>query len=80
MEVWPVEFAVGKGACQPLERFLVADVHSKGDLSLLAIAPEVAFANQEANDVAFIEGLELGTFHGKHDGETVLRLEAAGIL
>ena len=49
----------------------MADVHSEGDLGLLAVPAEMTFADKKSNDVAFIEWLQLRVFHGKHDGETI---------
>ena len=55
MIVWPIEARGRKAGLQPPKQGLVARVHPKGHLWLLSVAPERAFADQEANDHAPFE-------------------------
>jgi|SRR6185503_4323881 len=73
MEVWPVELCLGKGGLEPPEGIDVANMHAEGNLSLFAVSSEVPLAEQQAQHKPFVKGIHRATFHGKHDGETILR-------
>jgi hypothetical protein len=52
MMVGAVERTARPRRSQPLERLLMADVHPERHLRLAAVAPEVALADQEAEEKA----------------------------
>ena len=53
--VWAVEPATWEGCHEPAEERLVTLVHSEGDLRLAPVPAEVAFADEQANEQAFVE-------------------------
>ncbi len=67
VQIRAIELAAGKVSLDPEERPFVAHVHSQRYVGLSAVAPEVAFADQQADEEALYEG----PFHVKHDGETI---------
>jgi len=72
VEIGAVELSARKGQFKPSEDLFVAYMHPQGNLGLATVTPEVAFTDKEADDEALLElAQRWGTFHGKHDGETV---------
>lgn len=65
--VGAVEAAAGDGIEEPVEEGFVAGVHSEDDVGLAAVAAEVAFADEEAEEKARGEGV--GAERRVHDQE-----------
>ena len=69
MVVRAVEAGAGDGIEEPVEEGFVPGVHAQGDVGLAAVAPEVALADEEAEEEAGGEGVGVGEGWRDHSGE-----------
>lgn len=53
--VGTVELASGEGLLEPAEEGLVVGVHPQGDVRLAAVSSEVAFADEEPQEDAYLQ-------------------------
>jgi hypothetical protein len=67
VSIGPVQSRPANPIVEPEKKALVADVHSQGDLRLLAVAAEMPVRHEEPEDEPFLEvGKEFRTFFLLH--------------
>ena len=59
--IWAVQGTPRKGAIDPPERFLMADVHAERDLRLTTVPAKVALTDEEPHEKPGCDGLDWHT-------------------